>query len=397
MTATVTQLTPSANDKIICKIDGALVHSIQQYLKSNHPDWTIERYKETYPGEPVLSAFAKWSLDQQRNRQSAPVVATPVLQAAFASVTKGMHEVFELGNAKAAFSDSGNPIPVSVFSGHSGESLDYLIEVDSDYVFNIDLLKKVVAAMILNKPCLLWGMHGTGKTTIIEQVAARTRRPAIRVQHTVNMEESHVIGQWVVNRGEMEFQLGPLALAMLNGWVYIADEYDFAMPSVIALYQPVLEGKSLLIKEAPAHLRKITPHPDFRFFATGNTNGCGDETGLYQGTMLQNAAAYSRFGVTEEVTYMDKKIEENILRARTKIPTSVAENFVKFANEVRKAFKEDRIGTTISPRELINAAQLGLAFSNKWIIGLELAFANRLTRVDRKVVQEMLQRMFGGA
>ncbi|MER9496479.1 AAA family ATPase, partial [Mesorhizobium sp. M0320] len=174
------------------------------------------------------------------------------------------------------------------------------------------------------------------------------------VQHTAHTEESHVLGQYVVRtkmakhdvisgdgtRHEVEkpmsvteFQLGPLPLAMIEGAVYCADEYDFAMPQVVALYQPVLEGKALVIKDAPPEYRLIKPHPEFRIVATGNTNGTGDETGLYQGTLIQNAANYSRFKITEEVTYMEPKIEETVISGQAGIERADAAKLVKIAKE----------------------------------------------------------------
>lgn len=395
-------------DKIKCEVDGAMVHSIQAHLKANYPnEWTLQRYQETFPDAPLMSEFAmnvveKAKMNKENLEKSArdnAIAANgapnqPMLQAAYQISHEPMHDIFELGNVPAAMGGTGKPIPVEVFSGHSVESLNYMVEVDKAYVFNIELLKKVLVGFALKKPIYLWGMHGTGKTTIIQQAAARTRRPVLRVQHTINMEESHVLGQWVVKNGATEFQLGPLPQAMINGWVYIADEYDFAMPSVTAVYQPVLEGQALLIKDAPPHLRKIIPHPDFRFAATGNTNGCGDETGLYQGTLMQNAANFSRFGITDEVEYMSPDIEENILRSKAKVPPPVAKKIVKLANDVRKMFRDGKIGMTISPREMISAAEVGIAFGANWKLGIELAFANRLPRADKKVIQEYLQRVF---
>jgi cobaltochelatase CobS len=185
-------------------------------------------------------------------------------------------------------------------------------------------------------------------------------------------------------------------MAMRYGWVYCADEYDFAMPSVTAVYQPVLEGKPLLIKEAPPEWRHVRPHANFRFCATGNTNGCGDESGLYQGTQLGNAANYSRFGVTKEVGYMAPQIEKRVIANQSGVDMADAEKLVEFAKNVRDSFKANRIGSTVSPRELINAAKLGLVRGSDWRGGLQLAFTNRLSRVDREVVEQMAQRIFGG-
>lgn len=390
------------DEKIVCQIDGARVHSVAAHIRANHPDWTIERYKEEYPDAPLLSKFAERLLEERRRAattanaaEQKPVNAVGEYQPNYTVTKVPMHELFELGDSAAARSSTGKPIPVPVLSGHTAESMTYLVEPDNAYIWNIDLLKKVIVGLVLNKPIYLWGMHGTGKTTVLQQVAARMRFPVMRVQHTQTMEESNVLGQWVVRDGETKFQLGPLPTAMLNGWLYIADEYDVAMPGIVALYQPVLEGQPLVIKDAPPHLRRIVPHPEFRFAATGNTNGCGDETGLYQGTVMQNAANYSRFGVTEEVRYMDAAIEESILRSKVRLPAAVAEKIVKFAGDVRKQFEEGRISMTISPREMLAAAELGVAFGGDWTMGLKLAFANRLPRADKAVVEQYLQRIFG--
>lgn len=411
----MSEVVATAADKIRCEIDGQMVHSIQAHISANYAgEWSMERYAKEYPDAPLLSPFAiqliqkkRESAQQAQQAQPAPAVdadgnvlqanlqgaASPV-SAGFQTKIEPLHQVFDFGDVPAARSKTGNPIPVTVLHDHGSDHKPYIVPVDQDYVFNIDLVKKVVVGLALNKPLLLWGMHGTGKTTVIQQVCARLGRPVMRVQHTINMQESDVLGQWVVRNGQTEFQLGPLPMAMLFGWTYVADEYDFAMPSVTAVYQPVLEGQPLIIKDAPLHLRKITPHPEFRFAATGNTNGCGDETGLYQGTLMQNAANYSRFGVTEEVRYMEPSIEAAILRSKANMPAKTANQIVDFANRIRESFGEGKMSMTISPREMIAAAQLGLAFGD-WKVGLDLAFINRLPRVDQKVARELVQRSFG--
>lgn len=401
--AVVTAAPEAADGKIVCQIDNARVHSVASHIKRNHADtWTLERYQAEFPDAPVLSDKAKAVLEKQRlereqdNQRRAGAVSSVQRksQEPFVRNFATFHDTFDLGNAAAARNAIGDPIEITVLNDHDDASLAYLPDIDRSYVFDIDLLKKVIIGFQLNMPTYLWGFHGTGKTTMLQQAAARTGRPFMRVQHTINMQESDILGQWVVKDGATVFQLGPLPMAMINGWVFCADEYDFAMPSVIALYQPVLEGQALLIKDAPKEFRKIVPHPDFRFVATGNTNGIGDETGLYQGTLVQNAASYSRFAITEEVKYMDPKIETSILVAKGGIPAKDAKNVVKFANQVRTAFGDGKITMTISPRELISACQLAAAYGGKYSLGLQLAFANRLSRVDRKTVIEFLQRLF---
>lgn len=405
-TQEVTAAPVAADPKIICHIDNVRVHSIQSHITKNHsPSWTVDRYQKEFPGEPLLSQTAIQMIAERtktREENAAKEKASSVMSVSgdvtgpstLKSNLAAFHEVFGLGAATAARNGAGNAINISVMSDHDEMSLSFMPEIDPNYVFNIDLVKKVIIAFELNMTAYLWGFHGTGKTTVLQQAAARTRRPLIRIQHTQNMQESEVLGQWTVKDGSTIFQLGPLPLAMINGWVYCADEYDYAMPAVSALYQPVMEGQSLLIKDAPPQFRKIQPHPQFRFVATGNTNGVGDETGLYQGTLVQNAANYSRFAMTEEVKYMDAKIEVQILVAQAGIDRADAVKIVKFANDIREMFRNGKISMTVSPRELINAGKLGVAYGKQWALGLELAFANRLSRIDQEVAKQYLQRIF---
>jgi cobaltochelatase CobS len=378
--------------KIECQIDGARVHSIKIHIRDNYADaWSIERYQREFPGAPLLSKLAE---DAVRRRKEE------IKKEAAGEETdrKPMHEVFGLPS-KSTINPRGHQIMVRTISAADleEEDLSYVPDVDPNYVFNIELTKSALIAFELAMPAYFWGFHGTGKTTCWEQVCARTGRPFSRVQHTINTEEAHILGQYVVRDGETKFNLGPLPIAMLRGYVYCADEYDIAMPSVVAVYQPVLEGKALVIKDAPPELRVIRPHKNFRFVATGNTNGCGDETGLYQGTQIQNAANYSRFALTEEVGYMDGKVETSVVAGQAGIGMKEAGKLVEFANEVRKAFKGGQINMTVSPRELINAAKNGLVRGGDWRAGLKLAYMNRLSRTDREVVDAFAQRMFGEA
>ena len=391
-------MTTTTDSKIECAICGARVHAIQMHLNDAHPEVTIDEYKRDYPEAPLLSDAAKRIIEErQRSAQAAEATKSESVSAPSAPV-KGakkaaLHEVFKLGKVKAALNARGEGIPITTFD-LSGEHDDHVPEVDSAYIFNINLLKTIMLGVELNMPVYLWGHAGVGKTTVIEQICAHTKRPWIRVQHTGNTEESHILGQWTVKNGETVFELGPLPLAMINGWVYVADEYDFAFPSVTAVYQSVLEGKPLIIKEAPKELRVIRPHANFRFVGTGNTNGSGDETGLYQGTNLQNAANYERFAIVERVEYMPKAQEEAILVNQTGIMKEDAKKLVDFATQIRDAYDSKKITMTISPRTLIYASKLGMA-RNDFKIGLSQAFINRLSSVDRETTSAIAQRIFG--
>lgn len=380
--------------KIACEICGARIHSVQIHLRDGvHGETTVQDYQKAYPGAPLLSDAAKRKLEERRASKKVEMATAAVIpMRGGEGVEKvAMHELFELGHSAAAKSASGKPIPITRL--HGGDA-DLVPDIDNGYVYDLDSLKNVLLGLEDNIPVYVWGHMGTGKSTLIEQIAARTGRTMMRVQHTVNTEESHIVGQWTVKDGHTVFELGPLALAMKHGWLYMADEYDFALPNVTSVYQAVLEGKSLVIKEADAHNRVVKPHPNFRFVATGNTNGSGDETGLYQGTNIQNAANYDRFGVVIQMTYMPKKQEAQILINQAGLTKEDAEKFVTFATLVREAFDGGKLSSTVSPRTLITASRLGIK-KGSWVAGLKLSFANKLSKIDREVVDGLMQRVFG--
>lgn len=376
--------------KINCKICSAEVHSIDMHLKKDHPEWTIDRYQKEFPEAPILSEQAIQRIEEIKAKKAAGGI-----QVAFKTEQKALHSIFDLSaKLKAVKNARGEPIMINVLTGC--EDPEMIPEVDENHVYDIESLKNLLMAIEINTPIYVWGHAGTGKTSLLSNICAKTGRPMLRVQHTMNTEESHILGQWTAVNGATKFELGPLALAMKRGWVYLADEYDFAMPSVLAVYQPVLEGKSLVIKEADAANRIIKPHPNFRFAATGNTNGSGDETGLYQGTAIQNAANYDRFGMVIKMEYMPKDQETKILINQTGISEEDAAKIIDFATRVRESYDGSKISSTISPRTLINAAKLG-RMRGDYRLGITMSFSNKLNKIDREVVDGLSQRIFASA
>ena len=384
------------SEKITCKICNAEVHSIQIHLKKDHPEVSIAEYVERFPEAPILSEKAMVALSEKRTARASTAETKEAKEqdddSGSSIVKKALHEIFGLGKIKAALSSKGDPIPISVVANTPDEQM--VPEKSDDYVYDVDELKNVILALELNIPCYVWGHKGSGKSELYEQIAARTGRPFMRVQHTVNTEESHIVGQWTVKDGHTVFELGPLPMAMLNGWMYCADEYDFGLPSVLSVYQAVLEGKSLMIKEASTELRVIKPHPNFRFVATGNTNGSGDETGLYQGTNIQNSANYDRFGMVIHKQYMKKAAESKILQNRVGLVVEDADKMVDFAGLIREAYDGAKISDVISPRTLIFAARIGVK-RGSFRQGIQLSFINKLSKVDREVADGLAQRIFG--
>lgn len=373
--------------RITCNICGAQVHAIETHLKNDHPGFTLAEYQATYPDAPILSELAKEKIAERlkEKQNHAPT------QGVNTYLRSNLHEVFSLGDVPGVRNTRGDYVKISVINGARHELVP---DIDNEYVYELETLKNILMAIELNEPLMVWGHTGTGKTTILEQVFARTNRPMIRVQHTVNMEERDITGQHLAKNGETFFNLGPLALAMTNGWVYLADEYDFALPSVTSVYQSVLEGKPLVIKEADADNRIIRPHPDFRFVATGNTNGTGDETFLYSGTNVQNSANYDRFGIVVEKKYMSPDLETAMIVKGENIQASDARKIVEFGTRIREAYIDGKLSAPISPRTLLRIARIGLAKGN-YRAGVELTFSNKLSRIDAEVANGLAQRIFG--
>jgi len=360
-----------------------------------------------FPKAKLVSTELQKAMDERAKEAIENPVSSKMVSQILPNIPKGMtkkvplHEAFEIPldddtrRPPKRGQSEGDPIEIDRNVKLTEEDEEAVPEVDEGYVFRVDELKDITMGLQLDIPILLWGLHGAGKTTVIEQVCARLNKPWLRVQHTETTEEAHITGQMVVRNGATEFDYGPLAEAMMRGWVYVADEYDFAHPSVIAVYQAVLEGKPLYIKEAPPSQRLIKPHPMFRFVATGNTNGSGDETGLYSGTKIGNAAAYSRFGITIRIHYPEPEVEINILTSRIGIKKEIAEKMVDFATRIRAMYENGEISLPISPRELIRASTLGAIKGGMFRKGIDLAYANRLDGTESEAVSNTAQRVFG--
>tara|TARA_B100002049_G_scaffold232055_1_gene210587 strand:- start:656 stop:1810 length:1155 start_codon:yes stop_codon:yes gene_type:complete len=380
------------NEKITCQICGAKAHVMKKHLEDAHPEITIEKYRADYPDAPLFSELAKkrW-LELQAKRNE-------VTEQDEQAREKARKEGFDLVPFNEVFgipdgaSKSGRPIMLKV--SNRGEFSDMVPAQDPNYIFDIGMLKAVCMGLELNIPTYLWGHTGTGKTTMLEQVLHHLKLPMLRIQHTINTEECQIVGQLQANEQGTYFAPGPLALAMRNGWTYLADEYDAAMPAVLLAYQPVLEGKPLVIKDADEEWRVINPHPNFRFLATGNTNGSGDETGLYAGTQIQNAANYSRFGIVENVPYMPASQEKALLISKCHIEPDDADKLVRFANDVRRDFAESAGSNPIGQRELIFAGMIGIRRGD-FHLGLRQAFINKLPETSRVTCDNYAQRLFG--
>jgi cobaltochelatase CobS len=379
-----------------CEICGDEVHVIKRHLEENHPEVTIDQYRADYPNAPLLSDKAAAIFEEKKKTREKELTRALVAGTAPLKVErKPFHETFQIPETTpGALSTVGKkPIPISVYE-QAPEGYDDLIpEVDPGYIFHVDSLKTLLIGLESNIPSYLVGHAGTGKSSLVEQASAFTKRACLRIQHTVNTEEAHILGQYTAPNGKTVWEPGPLQLAMKFGLTYLADEYDRGMPQVLSVYQPVLEGKPLVTKEAPPEWRIIKPHPDFRFVATGNTNGSGDETGLYPSTAIQDYANYERFNLMIEIDWMPRNQEIAVVAAQAKIRKEAAEKLVDFAQKIRDQVASGQMNSPISPRALIAAGKIGFKMGS-FRKGVKFAYLNRLNSIDKEAGDQIAQRIF---
>lgn len=403
------------SDKIKCQLCGEEVHSIAAHLKNVHGEdssspCSLADYKAKFPEAPILSDFARQRLEEKRRAEAedasakmAAADAAPEAPASDEEIKKvWFHEAFRLGKSvKSAFTKAGNPIPVTA-DARSDEWSHMVSDWNENYVINPDLCKTVLMGLETKTPIYLYGHAGVGKSSIFKQISAGTGRRLFRFQHTIDTEKAHIVGQWVVKKhvdvngnaiSVTEFELGPLPLAMMHGWIFLADEIDRCAPTVLSAYQAVLEGEPLVIDNAPRELRIIKPHPLFAFAATGNTNGSGDSTGLYQATINQDSATIERFGIVAKVDYPPAKQEIAMIAAATGLATDDAKKIRQFAEDIRDKAFPNQVSLTIGPRVAINIAKMGM-MKGDFIEGVMYAYANRLPEAEREAAIGVAKRIF---
>ena len=287
----------------------------------------------------------------------------------------------------------------------------YTPRIDRDYLFHESMREIVVWLLSTPEeradPLYIFGPTGSGKTSLVRQLAARLNYPVFEVTAHGRLEFPDLAGHLSVQNASMAFQYGPLALAMRYGGIFLLNEMDLLDPATATGLNGVLDGGPLCIPENGGEI--IHPHPMFRFVATANTNGASDDSGLYQGTLRQNIALMDRFWLCE-VGYPAPNTEESLLeRMAPDIPHELRKSMVSFANEIRRLFTGEgdtqkygeTIEVTFSTRTLIRWAMLTIRFqplSRQGIqpirYALDRALGYRASRETRAMLHELAQRMF---
>jgi len=263
---------------------------------------------------------------------------------------------------------------------------------DDAFRFDAGTTRAILAGFAFNHRVLIQGLHGSGKSSHVEQVAARLNWPLMRVNLDSHVSRLDLIGKdaIVLEDGKQvtAFQDGILPWAMQQPMALLLDEYDAGRPDVLFVIQRLLEADGKLT--ISDQNRVIQPHPQFRLFATCNTLGLGDETGLYAGTQVLNQAQLDRWTSVCRLDFMDEASEARLIAEKTPgLGDSDALTMVRFANMTRASFKAGDLSILMSPRGLLHWGQ-GIAVFGGLVPAVVFAFLNRLNADERALCVEML-------
>ena len=278
---------------------------------------------------------------------------------------------------------------------------EFVPKIDQNYKFDRDTTLAILSGFAFNKRVLIQGYHGTGKSTHIEQVAARLNWPCVRVNLDSHVSRIDLIGKdaIVLKDGKQitEFKEGVLPWSIQNPVALVFDEYDAGRPDVMFVIQRVLESEgnfTLLDKN-----KVISQHDYFRMFATTNTIGLGDTTGLYHGTQQINQGQMDRWNIVTTLNYLPFEKELEIVLTKNKSFNSKEgkekiSNMIKVADLTRKGFINGDISTVMSPRTILHWAENTQIFSDHGY-AFRLTFLNKCDDTEKKIISEYYQRCFG--
>ncbi len=281
------------------------------------------------------------------------------------------------------------------------EKNEYVPKIDQDYKFDRDTTLAVLSGFAFNKRVLIQGYHGTGKSTHIEQIAARLNWPCVRVNLDSHISRIDLIGKdaIVIKDGKQvtEFKEGILPWSIQNPVALVFDEYDAGRPDVMFVIQRVLESEgnfTLLDKN-----KVLEQHDYFRMFATTNTVGLGDTTGLYHGTQQINQGQMDRWNIVSTLNYLPFEKELEIILSKnksfnTKEGKEKISNMIKVADLSRKGFINGDISTVMSPRTVLHWAENTKIFKDQGY-AFRVTFLNKCDDIEKKIISEYYQRCFG--
>ncbi len=273
---------------------------------------------------------------------------------------------------------------------------------DENFYFDPIITTSILAGFSANLRIMISGLHGTGKSSHIEQVCARLNWGCLRINLDSHIQRSDLLGKDVLTIDEnanqvTRFEQGLLPLAMQSPTALIFDEYDAGKPDIMFVIQRLLEenGQFTLLDQN----KIITPHQHFRLFATANTNGFGDNTGLYNGSQILNQAQLDRWNILAKLKFMPSDHEINVIidknpQIKTKKDKDFIVKIVEFANLTREAFNNNSLSLFCSTRTLISWAKIYTLMNKDMQLSFQLSFLNRCDNEEFPLINELWQRVF---
>ncbi len=280
------------------------------------------------------------------------------------------------------------------------ERADYVPDIDEAYHFNPEVTLAILAGFTHNRRVMLQGLHGTGKSTHIEQIAARLNWPCMRVNLDGHISRLDLVGKDTIvirdDRQITEFQEGIVPWSLQRPIALVFDEYDAGRADVMFIIQRLLErdGKFTLLDQN----RVLTPHPYFRLFATANTVGLGNSSGLYHGTQLLNHGQIDRWNIVATLNYLSTEEEMAIVQSRAPEfcngkNAKLLKSMVALATLTREGFVVGDLSTLMSPRTVISWAENSLIFDDH-VLAFRLSFLNKCEEDEHPIIAEYFQRCF---
>jgi len=285
------------------------------------------------------------------------------------------------------------PFPVKRF----GLATEFVPTIDESYVFDYNTTLAVLSGFMFNRRVMIQGYHGTGKSSHIEQIAARLNWPCVRINLDSHISRVDLLGKDAIvlkdGRQVTEYKEGLLPWAMQNPVALVFDEYDAGRPDVMFVIQRLLEadGRMTMLEQN----KVIRAHQSFRLFATTNTIGLGDTSGLYHGTQQINAGQMDRWNIVQTLNYLPHDQEVAIMTSKfPEYDKGEIDKMVRLADMTRTGFMAGDVSTLMSPRSVLSWIENDLIFSNR-DTAFRLTFLNKCDELERTIVAEYYQRVFG--
>lgn len=381
-------LDDKGREKVQCKICGCFYHRLEVHLKKRHRKTLVE-YESEFPGEPTMSKTARRNASKSaKNRKTNEQSSVPSSDGS--SIEK--KDVVVIG---------GVSIPITRDEELNEFDRSYIPKNDELWMPGTKEYKSMEEIAVGIEDCdniFIYGPHGSGKTTLIKQLGALTNTPVFIFNIIEGVTPDDFIGSMNLSANSdgsviTEWKDGMFTRLWERGFYIVFDEITASPANLLMRLHSVLDGGDLCIFENNGRI--VKKHPRTRFFATDNTNGRGDDTGMYVGTNLLNEATLDRFGTVVEYTYTEPDNEKEIITNKGGVTKNFASKMVAVAKKIREAYDKEECYCTISTRRLIDWAKKTKRFGDVRRAS-EVTILNKLNRGDKKFVSDIIQRHFGG-